>query len=106
VSQGGFVCEYPTIEVMKHLLVRLVVTGSGHVEEACAWCLFARENKNEILEALHYRSSRTRVGVLQIGIRAWLQHLACLGSWTSCVKTTLRGLKGDILPYSLPKKSG
>jgi hypothetical protein len=68
--------------------------------------LFARENKNENLEALHYRSSLRRVGVLEIGIRAWLQHLACLGSWTSCVKTTLRGLKGDVLPYSLPKKSG
>jgi hypothetical protein len=39
------------------------------------------------------------VGVLQIGIRAWLQHSACLGSWTST-------LKGDILPYSLPKKAG
>jgi hypothetical protein len=23
-----------------HLLVRLVVTSSGHMEEACAWCLF------------------------------------------------------------------
>jgi hypothetical protein len=39
------------------------------------------------------------VGVLQIGIRAWLQHSAYLGSWTST-------LKGDILPYSLPKKVG
>jgi hypothetical protein len=57
VSQGWLVCEYPMTEVMKRLLVRLVVMGSGHVEEACAWCLFARENKNENLEALHYRSS-------------------------------------------------
>jgi hypothetical protein len=39
------------------------------------------------------------MGVLQIGIRAWLQHLACLGSWK-------RTLKGDILPYSLPIKAG
>jgi hypothetical protein len=57
VSQGWLVCEYPTKEVTKRLLVRLVVMGSGHVEEACAWCLFMQENKNKNLEALHYRSS-------------------------------------------------
>jgi hypothetical protein len=28
--------------------------------------------------------------VLQIGIRAWLQHLVCLGSWTSYVKTIFK----------------
>jgi hypothetical protein len=105
VSQGWLVCEYPTTEVTKHLLVRLVVMGSGHVEGGLCLVLIRAEKKKENLEALHYRSSLRRVGVLQIGIRAWLQHLACLGSWMSCVKTTLRGLKGNILPYSLPKKS-
>jgi hypothetical protein len=36
--------------------------------------------------------------VLQIGIRAWLQHLAYLGSWTSCVKTIFKGLL-RVTPY-------
>jgi hypothetical protein len=47
------------------------------------------------------------MGVLQIGIRAWLQHLACLGSWTSHLKTMFKeNLKGDALPYLFPKESG
>jgi hypothetical protein len=36
--------------------------------------------------------------VLQIGIRAWLQHLAYLGSWTSCVKTIFKGIL-RVTPY-------
>jgi hypothetical protein len=36
--------------------------------------------------------------VLQIGIRARLQHLAYLGSWTSCVKTIFKGLL-RVTPY-------
>jgi hypothetical protein len=38
------------------------------------------------------------MGVLQIGIRAWLQHLACLGSWTSRLKTIFRILL-RVTPY-------
>jgi hypothetical protein len=41
---------------------------------------------------------RPTVGVLQIGIRAWLQHLACLGSWTSRSKTIFRVLL-RVMPY-------
>ena len=80
----------------------VVVTRRGLAPSACSRGRI--EDKN--LEVLHDSSSFIRVGVLQIGIRAWLQHLAYLGSWMSCIKTTLRGLKGDILLYSLPKKSG
>jgi hypothetical protein len=36
--------------------------------------------------------------VLQIGIRAWLQHLAYLGSWTSHLKTIFKGLL-RVTPY-------
>jgi hypothetical protein len=36
--------------------------------------------------------------VLQIGIRAWLQHLSCLGSWMSCVKTIFKGIL-RVTPY-------
>jgi hypothetical protein len=41
--------------------------------------------KNEILEALHYRSSRTRVGVLQHGFFAdgFLFPVKELGFWTN-----------------------
>jgi hypothetical protein len=48
------------------------------------------------------------VGMLQIGIRAWLQHFAYLGSWTSCAETPSKVLlKGVTLypnpPYQKPK---
>jgi hypothetical protein len=36
--------------------------------------------------------------MLQIGIRAWLQHLACLGSWTSRLKTMFKELL-KVTPY-------
>ena len=38
------------------------------------------------------------MGVLQIGIRAWLQHLACLGSWMSRLKTMFKELL-RVTPY-------
>jgi hypothetical protein len=41
-SRGWLTRDCPTCKVTKHLLVRHVVTASGHGEEACAWCLFAR----------------------------------------------------------------
>jgi hypothetical protein len=43
------------------------------------------------------------MGVLQIGIRAWLQDLACLGSWMSHLNIMFNvNLKGDTptLPLS------
>jgi hypothetical protein len=39
------------------------------------------------------------LGVLQIGIKAWKQHLARLGSCTSRIKTLLEKLWGSTLPY-------
>jgi hypothetical protein len=41
---------------------------------------------------------RPIVGVLQIGIREWLQHLAYLGSWMSRSKTVSRVLL-RVTPY-------
>jgi hypothetical protein len=38
------------------------------------------------------------LGMLQIGIREQLQHLACLGSWVTCVKTIFKGLL-RVTPY-------
>ena len=43
------------------------------------------------------------MGVLQIGIRAWLQHLAFLGSWTSCTGTPSKVLlKKGVALYPNP----
>jgi hypothetical protein len=44
---------------------------------------FCSREKGKVVGALKPASI---VGVLQIGIRAWLQHLACLGSCTSHVR--------------------
>jgi hypothetical protein len=45
-----------------------------------------------------HRKDTQGSGVLQIGIRAWLQQLACLGSWTSCIKTIFKGIL-RVTPY-------
>jgi hypothetical protein len=49
------------------------------------------ETSNGGLEFLRRMKFRhPTMGMLQIGIRSWLQHLDCLGSWTSCVKTIIK----------------
>ena len=42
------------------------------------------------------------VGVLQIVIRAWLQHLAFLGSWTSCAETPFEIILKGVTLYPNP----
>jgi hypothetical protein len=42
--------------------------------------------------------SQIESGVLQIGIRAWLLHLICLGSWMSLLKTIFKGIL-RVTPY-------
>jgi hypothetical protein len=47
------------------------------------------------------------MGVLQIGIRAWLQHLVYLGSGMSHLKIMFKvNFKGETLSHYFPKEAG